>query len=161
MPSKNAAAEAENILAAFWGSDRFPVDPIRIAKMMGVDVKEGVLPDEVSAGLLKKPGHDPVIILEARDSKVRRRFSCAHELGHFVDRFGEDEYEYVDLRGTLAKAGSDPREIFANRFAACLLMPEDAVRKLDKDRTSVWKMAKHFGVSSEAMGYRLQALNLS
>ena len=52
----------------------------------------------------------------------------------------------------------DPVEFSANRFAAAILMPEELVEKAIQERTSVSDMARSFGVSEEAMGYRLQNL---
>ncbi|MBT0974157.1 ImmA/IrrE family metallo-endopeptidase, partial [Salmonella enterica subsp. enterica serovar 1,4,[5],12:i:-] len=92
------------------------------------------LDDDVSGALLKEPEQDPVIILNRNDSNVRKRFTCAHELGHYVKRTENGqplEYEFVDYRGKLASQGVDSEEIFANNFAACLLMPEKEVRRLN------------------------------
>lgn len=129
--------------------DTFPVDPVQIARRLGVDVHRAVLSQEISGALVKKLGQDPTILLNASDHTNRQRFTCAHELGHFVTRELEpDVYEYVDLRDTMYSAsGRDPDEVFANRFAAHLLMPEDEVRRLATEGLSVTLMARHFQVS--------------
>jgi Zn-dependent peptidase ImmA (M78 family) len=55
--------------------------------------------------------------------------SWAHELGHFIRRTDEPhKYEYVDYRDQRSSTGTDEEEMFANRFAANLLMPELLVK---------------------------------
>ena len=57
---------------------------------------------------------------------------------------------------------SEPRlrEIQANWFAASLLMPEEFVKSEWENNSNVPHLAKVFNVSREAMGYRLDALDL-
>lgn len=157
---KEAAEAAARILAETWG-DRVPVDPARIARAYGIGVREVFLDPDISGALVKETGKDPAILLNAEDSVNRQRFTCAHELGHFVRRTDQpDAYEYVDLRGNLAGEGRDPDEIFANEFAASLLMPEAAVVQMHKQHRIDLDMARRFGVSREAMHYRLKNLGL-
>lgn len=162
LAMRDAAQEAEQIRAAAWG-DKFPVDPVQIARQFGIDVRQAHLSENVSGALVKKFGQDPTLLLNARDHPNRQRFTAAHELGHFVGREeAPDEYEYVDLRDTVfSPAGTDPVEIFANQFAANLLMPEAEVRRLKEEGYTPTQMALYFGVSQDAMGYRLKNLNLS
>ena len=159
----NAAQEAEKIRALAW-NDKFPVDPIAIAIAIGVDVYETSLPKEVSGALIKEVGDDAKIVIEHSDNNNRKRFSCAHELGHYVARAEssneEKEYEYIDLRSESSSNGNNPDEIFANQFAACLLMPEKKVKDLVHKGKSHIEMALFFGVSNEAMKFRLKNLSL-
>jgi Zn-dependent peptidase ImmA (M78 family) len=120
------------------------------------------LTEAVSGALVKRPGADPSILLNAEDSKNRKRFTCAHELGHFIRRTDEPEqYEYVDYRDQLSSTGKDAEEKFANRFAANLLMPEFLVKAFHDEQLPEFRMAKKFGVSQEAMHYRLENLGLT
>lgn len=141
-----------------------PVDPVWIADAIGIRVVEAQLEPDV-AGLLYKPkGRDAEIYLNASDSRQRRRFTCAHELGHYTRRAGRqgaDEWGYLDRRDSLSARGTDPEEIWANQFAAALLMPESVVRDRHRHTTEPVVLAFDFGVSSEAMGYRLRALGLA
>ena len=157
----NTSAHA--LLKDIWGDRKFPVDPVWIANELGLDVVETTLDDDVSGALLKEPEQDPVIILNRNDSNVRKRFTCAHELGHYVKRTENGqplEYEFVDYRGKLASQGVDSEEIFANNFAACLLMPEKEVRRLNNAGYAPVMMASYFGVSDDAIRYRLKKLGL-
>lgn len=155
-------ATAGRIRATLWGSRGFPVDPVWLANEMGLDVIEAQLPERVSGALIKEADKDPVILLCATDSRVRKRFTCAHELGHYAYRTdrNQDHYEYVDLRGDSAREGRHPEEVFANQFAAELLMPEETVRELHRQRYSPVLMAQHFGVSDDAIRFRLKNLRL-
>ena len=159
MDAKTSASE---LLQSTWGDRGFPVDPVWIAGQLGLDVKEAVLPPNVSGALIKDQDQDPVIVLSKSDSKSRKRFTCAHELGHYADRLNKDEaqYEYIDLRGDQSGTGMDPDEIFANQFAAALLMPEDEVRRLARANMPAFLMAQHFGVSDDAIRFRLKNLRL-
>ena len=132
---------------------------------MGIEVADANLPDNVSGALVKKVGFDPQILLSPADSPNRKRFSCAHEIGHYVRRAetvtgADDEYEYVDLRGALSGQGIDQEEVFANQFAANLLMPEREVRQMVEGNALLVQMMSRFGVSQDAMRYRLINLGL-
>ena len=56
--------------------------------------------------------------------------------------------------------GVDTHEIYANEFAACLLMPEDKVRQMHKSGELPAQMALKFKVSADAMTFRLKNLDL-
>ena len=162
MSYKREAAEAaERMLAERW-DDTIPVDPVRIARGLGIEVLDARLRDNVSGALMKEPDQPPSIVLNWDDHRNRKRFTAAHELGHYVRRSEQvDAYEYVDLRGPLASRGDDPDEIFANAFAAALLMPEKHVRRLAGDGLNEIQMALRFDVSREAMRHRLTYLGLT
>jgi Zn-dependent peptidase ImmA (M78 family) len=160
---KQATADAERLLDTFWnkepGKVPLPVDPVQIARDLGIQVFNARLDDDVAAALVKERGQDPTILLNQSDSRNRRRFSCGHELGHFVRR-NADDYEYIDHRNVLASAGEDSEEIYANAFAASLLMPESEVRNHYESGLNEIEMAHIFAVSKDAMGYRLKNLGL-
>ena len=152
---------ADELREATW-SKKLPVDPVTIARSLGIRVVESSLPKDVSGALIKEKGRDAVIIVDSNDSDNRKRFTVAHELGHFVDRSqnGQDAFECVDLRSGASSCGNDLSEVFANKFAAALLMPADAVRSAFKEHKYSIILAQLFGVSSEAMSYRLENLGL-
>lgn len=155
---KKAAAE---LLQACWADGRIPVDPVLIAHQLGVRVHRVSLPANHSGALVKREGGDPVILLQEGDSTNRQRFTCAHELGHYVRRAGDDAFGFVDLRSSLSEQGTNPEEIFANRFAANLLMPEDAVReRIGRNAPDIVILANEFQVSAEAMRFRLRNLGI-
>jgi len=158
---RDAAKEADRILRLAWGDRGIPVDPAKVAHRLGIKVFEAELESDLSGALVKELAEDPAILLNTHDSVNRQRFTCAHELGHYVRRSADlDQYEYVDKRDALAAAGTDPEEIFANSFAAALLMPEAEVRAWAKRGYDEIELASKFGVSREAMHNRLNALRL-
>jgi len=158
-----AEKDALELLEEAWDGE-LPVDPVRIAKSLGIEVLGVSLKKDVSGALVKKAEEtDPSILLNVKDSRTRKRFSCAHELGHYILRLEEPtpQYEYVDYRDQSSSTGTIEEERYANSFAASLLMPEVAVKVLHDRGLSPLRMAKKFGVSPEAMAIRLDNLGLS
>lgn len=156
----DADMAASELLDECWDGV-LPIDPVRMAKSLGVEVLDVYLQEQVSGALVKKPGQDPSILLNAKDSKNRKRFTCAHELGHYVRRAEEPtQYEYVDYRDQNSSTGTDEEERFANKFAANLLMPKWIVETFHEQGLAPFRMAKQFGVSPESMQYRLENLGL-
>jgi IrrE N-terminal-like domain len=155
-----AKRDAEAILRTYWSSARFPVDPVRIARSMSLTVLDsGRLPGDVAGTIVKEPGRDALILLNASDHPNRKRFTLAHEIGHYVRR-GDNPFEYVDRRDTLSSTGTDPDEIYANAFAANLLMPESEFKRLHREGVSDFEMALRFGVSRDAVSFRHVNLGL-
>lgn len=108
--------------------------------------------------LVKQHGSPPVIFLNETDSRVRQRFTCAHELGHWMKRsVMKDDWAFVDRRDQLSGRGTDPSERYSNAFAAALLMPASEVRALGGQMYPE-SLARHFEVSGEAMNIRLSAI---
>lgn len=100
-------------------------------------------------------------------SRVRRRFTIAHELGHLV--VGHLRRGQVVIDESLTERAPPERE--ANAFAAGLLMPARGVRgavnrlrkrlgENDPVGWIVW-LADSFGVSDEAAAYRLVNIGLA
>jgi hypothetical protein len=90
----------------------------------------------------------------------RRRFSIAHEVGHFLLHTSADDRDAVFCRvGDLRPDPDSPerlRERQANRFAADLLMPPDLVeREVGRLGPDPIALAELFAVSDVAMGFRL------
>lgn len=68
------------------------------------------------------------IIVRSEDVPCRQRYSIAHELGHWV--LNQSEYRHVDKEPN--QATHPVIERWCDRFAACLLMPQEWVlRDLD------------------------------
>ncbi len=161
LAKDEAATDAQRLLATVWDGE-LPIDPVRIARQLGILVLDAQLDDNVSGALVKEIGHDPTILLNASDSPNRKRFTCAHELGHFVRRpDNPDSYEYVDLRNSLSATGLSLEEVYANNFAACLLMPEEDVKRLWNEGLREPELVVRFDVSQDAMHYRLANLGLA
>jgi Zn-dependent peptidase ImmA (M78 family) len=172
--SSIAARTAADRLIARLSISSAPVDVHKIAKSLGLAVITEDLGSDISA-LLVTDGKSSLIGVHNGHVTTRQRFSIAHEIGHFVLRHqfepGEhvhvDRGRYVSERGLRSSAGVDPKEIEANQFAACLLMPAKVIRehigRLGKGPLSedeVRHLAGEFEVSEQAMTIRLSALGL-
>jgi len=139
-----------------------PIDPIALASKLGISVSLGHLDDGVGGLITKGAGDErPSIILNSADAPNRRRFTCAHELGHFYLNSDDQAYGYIDRRDDLSSRGEDSNERWANQFAAELLMPAVVVQKWFGEGWTLSKLAKEFGVSDIAMTYRLKNLGLA
>jgi Zn-dependent peptidase ImmA (M78 family) len=160
----SAEHDAEELLKTNWakadGTVPIPVDPIAIAGKLGLKVFTAALEPNVSGMLFMRPGSDPEIYLSQSDSYNRQRFTCAHELGHWAKRVaaGEESAHIVDLRGPLAATGSDPQEIYANQFAAALLMPKGEVLRLRQRGYGPIAVAERLKVSADAASFRITNL---
>jgi IrrE N-terminal-like domain len=148
---------ANKLLDETWEKDAFgypaiPVDPVQIARALNIQVFNADLPEGVSAALVGRgEGADPVIFLRKTDSISRKRFSTAHEIGHYMKRLSEgtaeDVFEYVDLRSKSSSEGFDPEEIFANKFANSLLIPRSTASRLAIKDYDLVALARAFDVS--------------
>ena len=165
LTHEQAEVLAGKIRRAYWKDDKFPVDPVTIGRALSIRIVDADLPDDVAGALYKKIGEDPVIMLHADDPINRKRFTLAHELGHYVYRmerghFDDQEIDHVDHRNQDSRKGNDEEEISANRFAASLLMPEFQVKLLCESSVDVYELSKFFEVSTSAMKYRLNTLEI-
>lgn len=102
------------------------------------------------------------ILLASNRARQRRRYSIAHELGHFLipthrpDAANGFECQLDDLhRVNVAEQNRRRRiEAEANRFAAALLMPTARVRSRmgpAPDLADIIRLARDFDVSKEAL----------
>jgi Zn-dependent peptidase ImmA (M78 family) len=158
----DAKKSAYQLLNSVWGGRGFPVDPVWIAEELGLTVLEAALPDNVLGGLIKDADKDPVILLNQLDTADHKRFNCAQKIGHYVDLMMHDAdcYKYVDFRLQQANFAASSEQIFANYFGESLLMPEAEVMELVEEKASIEDMARHFGVTEDAMEYRLRTLGV-
>jgi Zn-dependent peptidase ImmA (M78 family) len=152
------AHELRGRYGELFGGSLVPVPVEAIAEdYLGLTVAEAEL-DGVS-GLLYPA--ERAVFLNAAEVPARRRFTLAHELGHWVCQCLEGTEAPVFCRAE--EVGLDPAvkalEREANLFAAELLMPEDEVREVWKGDPDV--SAARFGVSGEAMRWRLYSFGLS
>jgi transcriptional regulator with XRE-family HTH domain len=150
-------ARAADELLDKAGIEEPPVPVDQLARLCGVLVITGTMPDDLS-GLVFEMDHGAVIGVNAGHSENRQRFSIAHELGHHLlshhDRF------HIDVT-----AGDPPgydwqSERAANEFAADLLMPRDMLILQFQHTSDTQDLARQFKVSELAMGYRLVNLGL-
>jgi Zn-dependent peptidase ImmA (M78 family) len=122
--------------------------------------------DKDLSGFLYRGSDHSIIGVNKDHVPVRQRFTIAHEIGHLLlhehDQVHVDRGFRVRLRSDISSQGTDRDEMEANRFAAELLMPlkmlQADVQSLEFDLTdddALWALAKRYGVSTQAMTYRL------
>jgi hypothetical protein len=172
---------AEGFLAQvpsyIWDGTKLPIPIEEITDshvgLLVRDVEDlGVAPGapRLSAGqtlsglLLPSRGEIWVNAEEGRQWPARRRFTIAHELGHW--RLHRDAERGVYCRSTsiepeapVEHAPIPPAEGEANIFAAAVLMPARLVQeqyvRCDRD---FFRLCDKFGASGAAMGRRLHAV---
>jgi Zn-dependent peptidase ImmA (M78 family)/transcriptional regulator with XRE-family HTH domain len=97
-------------------------DAAEFLESQGVRTAMQDLPDEVSGLTLMERGLGLSIVVNRLHHHLRRRFSWVHEYAHvLLDR---------TQRGTISVSSrrDDLPEVRANAFAACFLMPAEAIR---------------------------------
>jgi hypothetical protein len=147
---------------ARFGGPELPVPVRSIAEdLLGLTIRESDDP-EVS-GMLVPATREIILSVREREFPGRRRFTLAHELGHWICHVaGAREAAPVYCRAHDVEPGADRAlEREANIFAAELLMPEAAVRGGWRRSALRDELAATFGVSSEAMGWRLYSFGLA
>jgi len=153
--------KAKEILEKHGLDQSVPVDPIKIANENGIEVKNAIFKSEKICGILHEKDGKTTIYVNKHDSNNRKRFSIAHELGHyFLHHFDGDDTLVVELRTNDGNNRDPQKEKEANCFAAALLMNEVLVKSVWNDLKSVRAVAEIFQVSYESMSYRLNNLGL-
>lgn len=159
-------------LAGFY--ENFYLDLDSVLRHYDIELLEASFEDPNVSGILSKEGDRWSIIVNNDDSTTRRRFTVAHELGHYfaVQKSSEIAKTFLEKnegaikdyfvfnRGDEVEEEDYQVERQANLIAASVLMPEDMVKNLFDQKIRLEEMAKKFGVSESAMSYRLRSLKL-
>lgn len=144
------------------GVVKAPVPLKRILEALDLPLREQ--PGLEDAARLMSLWGETWIAVRAEDSLVRKRFSVAHEIGHFVLFPHVVEGDHLKplraRRNELPNWNYDAAERAADRFGACLLMPRDLVQEAADRGLRLDRLARLFQVSREAMGIRLRELGL-
>lgn len=98
-------------------------------------------------------GAEWVIQLNAAESPCMRRHTIFHEAFHIACRNASPAFKRFDIEGRRPF-----REILADHFAFCFLMPKEWVEERWPKVHDVQSMARIFDVSMSAMGRRLRQL---
>lgn len=146
------------IISKHW--DKRPVPIEEIIAEFGLEFAKENLDDAISGYIERQPNNNYKIVVNANHAKTRRRFTAAHELGHYIyhrDLLGEGVGDNRAYR-TAGTERPNPRilpqhERQANSFAANVLMPRHALTNIADRNTE--ELAREFEVSPEAMRIRL------
>jgi Zn-dependent peptidase ImmA (M78 family)/transcriptional regulator with XRE-family HTH domain len=160
-PTRAAAA-----LRRSWQVGAKPIRNLReLVDARGFRIFELRVPaDEFSGLSILHSDYGPCVLLNAGDVKGRRNFTLAHELAHLIYRHGSSACRIpAKLVESLNRL-----ERKANQFAVELLLPphevelDFATRGLSETASAkeLSPMYSKWGVSLQAMGYRLERLGL-
>lgn len=139
-------------------------------KVVVLEIDTKTIVWESCAGFIYKDGDIFYIWVEESDFELRKRFTVAHELGHYFmhgSQF-EDKESIIDttlfrLTGSTQES-KDLREQEANEFAAELLMPYDkftkSVNSMKIKLGEVYEdvLAFDYQVSASAVKFRIKNL---
>jgi Zn-dependent peptidase ImmA (M78 family) len=150
---------ADRVIAAYWEPGRLPVEPMEIAKAMGIRVEQGALALSLSAALIKEPDEGPKIVIEASESRAWKRHACAYEIGHFL-RHKEEEAYHLHYDKRHPPDEKEQGEAWAWEFAVHLLIPQEEFYDHHANTHVLWELAREFGVSPRLMQTRLESEDL-
>lgn len=171
----------EIVLQKFWDKT-IPVDVKHILQNVGILCRENDFSKLESAlhinkgdailGLALSHGDDLGILFSPRMDQASINYVLAHELAHCVLHLEPSEEYHVELKMSKDLYSSNKRksvvsrylnshkELQADRFAADILIPTDALLEyLKKEKhVDIVGISKHFQVSKEIV--RLKVMNL-
>ena len=138
--------------------DGYKLDVEKFIKDKYPDIKimKVALASDVSGKLEYKDGFW-MMFVNLLHPEVRQRYTLGHELGHYLNH--RDSVKSFEDTIYFRNKQKSSMEYMADQFAARLLMPENDVNELVKSGVkTVKEMSLKFGVSLEAMKYRLEQL---
>lgn len=157
---------------------KIPVNLLKIAKNCGITVYNAdfeKLGNKNVSGAIRYIDGEFSILLNKNEPEERRRFTLAHELGHFFldNEILKSSRIHVDTLYRCAMDSSYVAKKIENEtecqltleneidyFAGALLMNEMILKKVFDIEPSISKLAKIFKVSYSAMTVRLDVLGL-
>ena len=159
-PYLSASLAAEKVVKEH-GISTLPVDPIALAKSLGILVKAKPASARGVSGMLLRLGNEFGIAYATHIDNVGfQNFSVGHELGHyFLPGHLDAVLANGDVHESRAGFGSGDRyEMEADHFAATLLMPRalftGAMRTAGDGLAAVERLAKQCNTSLTATAIR-------
>ncbi|WP_296710712.1 ImmA/IrrE family metallo-endopeptidase [Rhodoblastus sp.] len=154
-------------IIAHYANIEIPIPLARIADDLGIVEIIGQATSSFEGVLVTNNAKSTGSIAYNENSRIeRRRFTIAHELGHFLLPFhGENaQCAKADMGVIKSQEKRQQREAEANRFAAALLMPKKLfagdIRRLGAPEVShIVTIAERYGVSKESAARRYTELS--
>lgn len=172
--TKRIIREVEEEVSGFYKHTLLDLDAV--CAQNDIELLEGRFEDDNQSGALINKGGQWSIIVNEDDPLNRKRFTIAHELGHyFAVQKGSVQAEiYMEDQGNIIRdyalmkrkeeveEGTYQIERQANMIAASILMPDKLVQQLyeKNPRPSKSELAEQFGVSETAMAYKLTSMGI-
>ena len=138
------------------GVSREPVSLRDVVSALNLEVVQTTGEPFLGEAALQPLGDAHAIVVRGASNARRRRFTIAHEIGHFVLHPGRLAPE----RGGAVNEAWQLQEREADQFAAEILMPEDLVRAAALEQGADAGLADRFDVSRKAMQARLRWLGI-
>lgn len=104
------------------------IDLFKECERMGYKLIRYPLGDNANLGFTMTKDNDIIIFTNSSSRLAREIFTLGHEIGHAILHLN-NKSSFEDDEITLSGRDSNEFEQEANYFAACLLMPDDEVRK--------------------------------
>lgn len=161
MKSVSLSAEEISSAGEMWkfakdhGINELPIDLEKLVEKLGILLEKKSLDDEVSGELYRDQEEGNwVIVVNSNQTEARKRFTIAHELGHYV--LHRNESDVFEDEIFFRSGEKDLSEYQADNFAAELLMPKELFAgALNEKGCTIETLAKKFGVSYVATRIRL------
>lgn len=168
MPRRlGAVAEAEHqaqrLLHRFGVRAASHIRVEAFAARLGVEIEHTTI-DGAAAQLVRNGARAVILLNDRLDDPALRRFSIAHELGHFVLRHPSPALAVLSAvePGQPARGVRRRHEAEANAFAAELLMPAQLLGQRCRNAALRWELAAElaaeFAVSPVASAIRIAEL---
>jgi Zn-dependent peptidase ImmA (M78 family) len=162
---KFAEGIAHNERSRLFLGDSQPIVSLRSTlEEVGVHVFIDSIASEIAGIYLFLPGFGYCILVNSKHPRERRRWTIAHEYGHFLFDRDNPGIDY-----TVGPKRKPKEERLADAFAAAFLMPEAGIRQRfienvqqtnDFNFSDLCRLADFYGASVSAMTRRLEFLSL-
>lgn len=144
-----------------YAANEIPRDVFADFRSIGVHVFRRRLANSDISGLyIEHPIAGHCILVNYDEDLYRQRFSASHEAAHVI--FDSTEAVMVTYRrGSSRFDAHDLREVRANRFASCYLMPPDQLPRLPQWTSNLAiEWAQRLRVSTTALSIALREANV-
>lgn len=148
--------------------DGYTLQLKKVCSNLGLTYYEATFADDTISGMLMKSEDSDSyeIIVNDKHSVNRKRFTAAHEIGHYIS-FLNKSHSYTILNENKQLEDhvffrkdkeQSLAEVEANRIAAEILMPENIIKQFYYEGKQIEEISKIFGVSDDAVSIRLITL---
>ncbi|MBF6571149.1 MAG: ImmA/IrrE family metallo-endopeptidase [Candidatus Binataceae bacterium] len=140
-----------------YAANEIPRDVFADFRRIGVHIfRRRLVNSDISGLYIEHPIAGHCVLVNYDEDLYRQRFSASHEAAHVI--FDSSESVMVTFRRDSSRYdANDLREVRANRFASCYLMPPDQLPRVPEwttDRAIEW--AQRLRVSTMALSIALR-----
>jgi Zn-dependent peptidase ImmA (M78 family) len=153
-----------------------PLDPFRLAELLGVIVLEpGALADlseEVRRRLVSdhgdcwsaitvSDGSGHLVVVNSSHAHTRLNSSLAHEIAHIILGHEPSMMFMSPKSGMALRTYNEDQEEEANWLAGCLLLPREALMSIRRTGRSDEDVCSEYGVSSAMLRFRFNVTGVN